>query len=244
MGPGNLGHRHHLNGVHRFRLHPVHTPRAGMSRRFLARAVPHRTIRAMITDMRRPATRIPVQKETRPTVVMHRFRRTRRRHGDFQYAHKFIFENNFVAVRRGLHGVIAVGESRSVLPVQVKIPRNREYRTHCQNDDDSQPSRAEAAACWFHATNYKDFRVADEGRCLNSHTPPTARVNRPVLAASSLVPTARAIQAYILSVAAAAGNPTPHKAPEAVPRSSFLFERVYARAVFEVKRESNLARAA
>src|SRR5208283_2687353 len=103
----------------------------------------------------------------------------------------------------------------------------------CENDDDSQPSRAEAAVWWFHATNYKDFRVADEGSCLNSHTPPTARVNRPVLVASSLVPTARAIQAYILSVAAAAGNPTPHKAPEAVPRSSFLFERVYSRAVFD-----------
>jgi hypothetical protein len=51
------------------------------------------------------------------------------------------------------------------------MPRNGECQTHCENDDDSQPSRAEAAVWWFHATNYKDFRVADEGRCLNSgHT--------------------------------------------------------------------------
>ncbi len=116
-------HRDDFNGMHWFRLHPLHTPSAEMNRSFHAGAITNGAICAMITNVRRPTTCIPVQKETRPTVVMHRFCHARKRHGDFEHAHKFIFENNFVAVRRGLYGVVAVGETRLVLPINIQMPR-------------------------------------------------------------------------------------------------------------------------
>ena len=119
----SFGRSYDFNGVHWLRLHPLHSPSAGMSRRFLAGAITNGAIRALITNVRRPATCILVKKETQPTVVMHRFCHARKRHGDFEHADKFIFENNFVAVRCGLYGVVAVGETRLVLPIKIQLPR-------------------------------------------------------------------------------------------------------------------------
>src|ERR1700683_311925 len=112
---------HDFDGVHRLRLHPTDAPSARMSRGFLSRAVRYATVSAMITNMRSPAAGVPIQKETRPTVMMHRNGSARRRYGDFEHAHEFIFENNFVGIGRGLHGVVAVGELRFILCVGVEM---------------------------------------------------------------------------------------------------------------------------
>ena len=126
---------HDLDGVHRFRLHPMHTPSAGMSWLFRARAVPNASVGAVITDMRPSASGIPVKKETRPSVVVHRFRRARRWHSNFEHAYKFIFENHFVTIRGSLHGIEAIGETRFVLSVGVKIPGGHHQRNRGKGSD-------------------------------------------------------------------------------------------------------------
>jgi hypothetical protein len=60
--------------------------------------------------MRRSASGIPVKKETRPSVVVHRFRRAQWWHSNFEHAYKFIFENHFVAIRGSLHRIEAIGK--------------------------------------------------------------------------------------------------------------------------------------
>ena len=110
-GGGSLRISHDLYGVHRFRLHPMNTPSAGMSWLLRARAVPHAAVGAVITDMRPSASGIPVEEETRPTMVVHRFRAARWWHGNFEHAYKFIFENHLVTIRGSLHGVEAIGET-------------------------------------------------------------------------------------------------------------------------------------
>jgi hypothetical protein len=52
---------------------------------------------------------------------MHRLGLALRRDGDFKHSHKFVFEDNFVAIRRGLYSVIAVGETSFVLSVEIEI---------------------------------------------------------------------------------------------------------------------------
>ena len=173
---GALGHRHDFNGVHGFRLHPVDTPCAAMNRSFHARLVRNCAVWVMIANMRRRSAHVPIQKETRPTVVMHRFCRARGRHGDFEHTDKFIFENNFVTVRCGLHGVVAVGETRSVLPVEVEMPSQQDYRTHNQNHDNSYFSSAEGSVWGIHGANYIDFLVEGEGCGLSVRMLATARV--------------------------------------------------------------------
>ena len=108
---GSLRISHDLDGVHRFRLHPMHTPSAGMSWLLRARAVLYAAVGAVITDMRPSASGIPVKKETRPTVVVHRFRGARWWHSHFEHAYKFIFENHFVTIRGSLHGIEAIGKT-------------------------------------------------------------------------------------------------------------------------------------
>jgi hypothetical protein len=91
----------------------------------------------MITNVRRTASRIPIEKETWPTVVMHRFCVAWGWHRDFENTHKFILENNFVAVRRGLHSIEAIGKTGFVLPVDVKISRGQPNKTQGHDDDKS-----------------------------------------------------------------------------------------------------------
>ena len=52
---------------------------------------------------------------------MHRLCLALRRDGDFKHSHKFVFKDNFVAIRRGLYGVVAVGETSFVLSVEIEI---------------------------------------------------------------------------------------------------------------------------
>ncbi len=114
-----------LDGMHRLGLHPMHTPSAGVSRLFRARAVPHAAVGSVITDMRSSAPGIPIKKKTWPTVVMHRFHGARWGNSNFEHAYQFIFENHFVTIRSGLHGIEALGKARFVLSVGVKIPAQR-----------------------------------------------------------------------------------------------------------------------
>jgi len=100
-----------LDGMHRLGLHPMHTPSAGMSRLCRARAVHRAAVGAVITDMGPSAAGIPVKKETRPTVVVHRFRGAGWRDSNFEHAYKFIFENHFVTTRGSSHGIEAIGET-------------------------------------------------------------------------------------------------------------------------------------
>lgn len=141
---------HDLDGVHRFRLHPMHTPSAGMSWLFRARAVPNVSVGAVITDMRTSASGIPVKKETRPSVVVHRFRRARRWHSNFEHAYKFIFENHFVTIRGSLHGIETIGETRFVLSVCLKIPAEHCERTRDEQGDQHELSGAEKSLRLVH----------------------------------------------------------------------------------------------
>ena len=134
---------HDLDGVHRLRLHPMHTPSAGMSWLFRARALPNASVGAVITDMRPSASGIPVKKETRPSVVVHRFRRARRWHSNFEHAYKFIFENHFVTIRGSLHRIEAIGETRFVLSVGVKIPGGHHQRNRGKRSDQCELSAVE-----------------------------------------------------------------------------------------------------
>jgi len=142
-GGGTLRIPHDLDGMHRLRLHPMHTPSARMSWLLRARAVPHAAVRAVITDMRSSASGIPVKKETRPSVVVHRFCRARWWHSDFEHVHKFIFENHFVTIRSSLHSVEAIGETRFVLSVSVKIQTKHRERTRDEQGDQHELSGAE-----------------------------------------------------------------------------------------------------
>ena len=59
-------------------------------------------------------------------VMMHRFGCARFRNADLQHTHEFIFEDYFVAIGSGLHGVEAIGEPRFILPVKVKMTEQRQ----------------------------------------------------------------------------------------------------------------------
>ena len=150
-GGGTLRIPHDLDGVHRLGLHPMHTPSAGMTWLIRARAVPHAAVGVVITDMRPSASGIPVKKETRPSVVMHRFHRARWWHSNFEHAYKFILENHFVTIRGSLHGIETIGETRFVLSVCVKIPAEHCERTRDEQDDQHRLSGAE-----------KSFRLAHD----------------------------------------------------------------------------------
>jgi len=126
---------HGLDGMHRLWLHPMHTPSAGMGWLFRARAIPHAAVGAVITDMRPSAAGIPVKKETRPTVVVHRFRGAGWWDSNFQHAYKFIFENHLVTIRCGLHGIEALGKAGFVLSGGVKIPAQRRQENHGEEGD-------------------------------------------------------------------------------------------------------------
>jgi hypothetical protein len=99
-----------LYSVHWLRLHPLHAPPPRMNWLVYAGLVPDTTIRSMITHVRRRPSRIPTKKEAWPTVMMHGFRRSGRRHSHFKHTHYCVFENHFVTVGCGLRSIVAVGK--------------------------------------------------------------------------------------------------------------------------------------
>jgi len=86
----------------------------GVNRTIYARNVSHDVPRLVVANMRRPSTGVPVQKEARPMMMMHRLCLTGRRHGDLQYSYERVLENDLVAIRRRRHCVISVREIRQV----------------------------------------------------------------------------------------------------------------------------------
>jgi len=76
----------------------------------------------VIANMWRLSTSIPVQKEAGPTVMMHRLRFARGRHGDLQHADEFILEYNSVTVGRRRHGIISLREIRLILRKTQGLP--------------------------------------------------------------------------------------------------------------------------
>jgi hypothetical protein len=112
---------HDLNGMHWFWLHPVDAPYTGVVWTVFARTVANCAVRGVVANVRRSAPGIPVQEETGPPVVMHRLCHAGRRNGDFEHSYKFVLEDNFVAIRRGLYSVVAVGEASFVLSVKIEI---------------------------------------------------------------------------------------------------------------------------
>src|SRR6202012_5737930 len=70
---------HHLNGMHRLRLHPESTPFAQMHRLLLARLIMPVAVRCVRGDGRRLAARVVANEETRPAMEVHRLGMSRRR---------------------------------------------------------------------------------------------------------------------------------------------------------------------
>ena len=154
-----LGPVYQFDGVHGLWLHPVHAPGAGMNGGVVAWVVGDGAVPSTVTKVRRPAAGIPIQKQTRPTVMVHGNRRTRERHGDFEDADEFVFENNFVGVGRDLHGVIAVGELRFVLSVGVKMPGEQSQGGDDEGGDESSLSRMCYSFRLVHGADYSEVLV-------------------------------------------------------------------------------------
>lgn len=136
----SFGRLDNLNGVHRFRIHPLNAPSAGMNWRFLARSVTNGAIRAMIANMRRSAAPIPIQEKTGPSVMMHWLSLAGRRNSDFEHAHECVFEDNFVAIGRSLHSVVTIRELGFVLSVEVEMTSEQSKRTRHEKGKKSQLS--------------------------------------------------------------------------------------------------------
>ena len=83
VGPGG---RDGLDRVHRLGLHPLHYPVSRVRRRWFARLIDHSTVAAVVADVRRRAAGVPIEKEARPAMMMHRFGLSGRRHRHFQHA--------------------------------------------------------------------------------------------------------------------------------------------------------------
>ena len=94
---------------------------SGMLWRWLARLIDDGAITTMVANVRRRAARVPIEKKAWPAVMMQRLGLADGRHRHFEHAHERVLKNHPVTVRRGLHGVEAVGESGFVLGVEIKM---------------------------------------------------------------------------------------------------------------------------
>jgi hypothetical protein len=108
--------------MHWFGLHPVYRPVARVSQRVRARDVSDDIAWSVVSNMWRFPTCIPVQKEARPMMMMHRLRFARGRHGDLQDADERILEYDSVTVGRRRHGIIALREVRLILRKAEGLP--------------------------------------------------------------------------------------------------------------------------
>src|SRR5271165_3155586 len=95
-----------FDGVHGLGLHPLHTPSAGMNCLVRARNVANASIGTPVTNVWCLAPSVPTEKETRPTVVMHRHR-CADRNTDFKHAYECVFKNYSVTLGRGLDSIEA-----------------------------------------------------------------------------------------------------------------------------------------
>jgi hypothetical protein len=76
----------------------------------------------VVANMWRPPTRIPVQKEARPMMMMHGLRFAGGWHGDLEDADERILEYDPVTPRRRRHGVISLRKIRLILRKTEGLP--------------------------------------------------------------------------------------------------------------------------
>lgn len=102
---------------------------------YAARLITDAPITTMVTDVRSRAACVPIQKKTRPAMMVHGNSRAGRRHRDLKNAHECIFENNFVSGGSCLDGIVAIGESGFVLRVRIEMPA-QEHGDGCRDAGD------------------------------------------------------------------------------------------------------------
>jgi len=110
----------------------MYRPVTRVNRTVYAWRVSDNTPRLVVANVRRFTARIPVQKEARPMMMMHRLCLTGRRHGDFQNPHQCILKNDLVAIGRRRHRVISVGEAGRI---------SRSSKDLLSTNDDQQRAR-------------------------------------------------------------------------------------------------------
>jgi hypothetical protein len=103
-----------LDGVHGFRLHPLHTPDTRREWSLLARNVVDATVKMVDTLVRSAAADIPIEKDATPVMMMHRFLHPRR-NKHFEYTHEGIIKKDFVAFGSCLDRVEALRKTRLAL---------------------------------------------------------------------------------------------------------------------------------
>jgi hypothetical protein len=116
-----------FNRVHGFGLHPSHHPVSGMNRHRFAWSISN-TIGGVITNMGGLPTGVPLEKEARPPVMVHRFRVARCRNGYLQHAHQRIFKNDSMAFWRGLNGVVTLWKTWLVLCTRENCNRGQPHQ--------------------------------------------------------------------------------------------------------------------
>jgi len=110
----------------------MHDPVTRMRRLRLAWVIRDGTVAAMVANVWRWSACVPIEEEARPAMMMHRLGLAGRGHRYHQHSHDGIFKDDSMAVGRGLHGVVSVGESGFVLAVEIETARenhkgDREY---------------------------------------------------------------------------------------------------------------------
>jgi hypothetical protein len=90
-------------------------------------------------------------------MVMHWLSLARNRNSDFEHAHEWVLENNFVAIWRCLHRVEPSGELRFVLCVKIKMTAEQCEKTY--DGDNRQPSNFEGDSWLLHSAEYIDVSL-------------------------------------------------------------------------------------
>ena len=77
--------------------------------------IPYSAVCTPVSYVIRLSTRVPVEKETRPAMMVHGLGLADWGQRDFQNAHQRVFENHSVTVGGGLCRIVAIGESGFLL---------------------------------------------------------------------------------------------------------------------------------
>jgi hypothetical protein len=144
-----------LNGMHRLRLHPRHVPFSFRNWRLSARVVPDTSVRRVVPGVACAAPRVPIQKQARPAVMMHRLFRPRG-HSHLQHPHKRVFKKDPMTVRCNLHRIVAIRKARFLLPETIRPAHPENRRTQQQNQRGKAAlSRLQKSSCPIHARSIR-----------------------------------------------------------------------------------------
>ena len=112
--------------MHRFRIHPPDPPDTSMPWLLFRGDISNAPVPSVISDVRRTATRVPIQKEAWPAMVMHGNRLPCCWHADFKNANEFIFKDDSVGRGSGLDSIVSAGEFRFILSEEIEMPSEKE----------------------------------------------------------------------------------------------------------------------